>query len=1652
MNRNTLKCFISFIILGIILTPENIISKTKDAPEHRQIAIPENAIEGRQFQKHTARIQAKRSSSGQKKTVLLQDYFTIQEKAPTINQRLNTSEPISTYYRSALHKTNLTSPQTHFPNNSTYRKAEKKTIKPAKSHLKRAGKPEQIIRDDAIVQKRLKNSGPVINALQHGLISISAKRVSVGTDHMLTLEELPAIKKNDRVSLEKDAFQEKIKISRPSASISQTQSLFPNIVEQVFQDWREEYGGWEYSEKEKFQYDGNDNETLYEYYEWTGNSWVGIYKSEATYNAQGYPLIWIDYIWDHETGTFIPQDKYFFTYDTEGNLIEEIYQSWSMRNNAWLNISWDVWDNDEFGNEIFIEIYSWNPVSSAWVGNYKREFAYNSVGLMTLNTSYSWNSDKGGWCTEWKEETTFNDKQNVTMYRNWRGDCDEGWTGHYWEEYTYDTEGRETMESYYYWDFQTSKWVGEFKGEYTWYGTSWDELTEIYYEWKIDGAGIGTWIEDYKEEYAYTVLANDCDPTNFEKTMHAFYDWDSAISSWVGDYKETWTFDTQRRLTEYLELIWDESLTTPDWRTLYIRTQAYDTFGNRVLFKAMEWSDYYGMLVGIGWTQYTYDANNVMNYYENFYWDYGTMKWIGTLKSEWDYTGDLMTRDNYWDWDATAQEWVRDYQYTWTYNSNDQVLEEKYYEGNATATDWLALEKTVWTYASDGIQTLTSVTSDWNGSAWEESEKATWTYNGTTDYYMISLVSDGSGGWVNSSKNLVVYADANFDGYESRIYQYWDGSAWVNTDLVIRNFSDLNKVDLYYEWSTWNASTNTWEKYYKRTTAWDSQELHIIEEIRNYWSSTDNDWYVDSQRYYSYDANQNRTSYKSYFFNATYDTLIGSRWYERTFAADGTQLSYTNYYWNTSKGDWYGDNKWIRSYDASGREILYENWDWDWTTWAWYGDYKYKYAYDEWCNLIYEAYYYDYDLSQEAWIGSYKYEYLYDENGHELLDAKYYWNSDRFDWYGYYKDEDIIEYNSSGDIIYWSSSYYNNWDWNCWDWIGSNRYEMWYDETGFVTQGYAHYYFSTGNMYGWYGDYKQEYSHNTADTQFGYANYYWDWDRWDWAGSSKEYSEYDSNENLTYRASYYWDDYEFAWRGDYAFSRTFDASGLEVIEKIEYRWNDITWDWASKRKINKTFNSSEMITNRIVSRWSKTGQTWVYDYQETWVYDTSLNFTSFTRQYWVNGAWADQYRGVMTYNASGLSQDYYSEFWHGKRNIWVPNYRKLAVAAGSAPVAFDQYDMLAVPFESFMFESVFLGENLTYTLERGPIGMVVDAATGVITWPEPTASTSETLLVKGTNTTGSRDIQFDIHVLIEKPVITAITDVPGDQGWQVFLKWRPSLIEFKEWGMPVNYSIHEMDIDANWVQVGVASSMGITGEYNVLIPTFGNRLAEGDFTSTFKVVVHGKTPIESDESTGYSVDNLVPGIPSGMVVESTGTSVTLSWDEPVDSDFKEFQVFRGITSGFDPSGTNPISTTAIPSFIDESVESGFTYYYVISAVDINGNASDYSEEISADFVLGIEVFGDIPESFGLHQNYPNPFNPTTLIRYQLPEASNVRVSIYNIMGQEIATLINDYQEVGYKSIQWNGRDNFGNKVGGGLYLYRIQAGSFTKTMKMVLLK
>lgn len=293
------------------------------------------------------------------------------------------------------------------------------------------------------------------------------------------------------------------------------------------------------------------------------------------------------------------------------------------------------------------------------------------------------------------------------------------------------------------------------------------------------------------------------------------------------------------------------------------------------------------------------------------------------------------------------------------------------------------------------------------------------------------------------------------------------------------------------------------------------------------------------------------------------------------------------------------------------------------------------------------------------------------------------------------------------------------------------------------------------------------------------------------------------------------------------------------------------------------------------------------------------------------------------------------------------------------------------------------------------------------------------------------------------PIILSIEDIPEDQGGKV-------RIEFSGSELTKSFSIwRQIDSTSEWDAIG--SFDGVYDRfYSYVALTLGDSTIDSIAWSTFKVSAHfGEVQdfFISEPASGYSIDNLAPIVPSGIIADGYGDRVELTWDDNEDKDFQYYAIYRSSDSEFNPDTMNTYTFSTIEnSFTDVGVELEKTYFYKIVAIDFSGNQSEYSEKVYA-LVTDIELDIEIPTIYDLAQNYPNPFNPSTLIEFSLPESGLVTLKIYNILGEEVATLINEMKAAGVFEVQFDA-----SQLTTGIYIYRIKSGDFIATKKMLLVK
>ena len=142
------------------------------------------------------------------------------------------------------------------------------------------------------------------------------------------------------------------------------------------------------------------------------------------------------------------------------------------------------------------------------------------------------------------------------------------------------------------------------------------------------------------------------------------------------------------------------------------------------------------------------------------------------------------------------------------------------------------------------------------------------------------------------------------------------------------------------------------------------------------------------------------------------------------------------------------------------------------------------------------------------------------------------------------------------------------------------------------------------------------------------------------------------------------------------------------------------------------------------------------------------------------------------------------------------------------------------------------------------------------------------------------------------------------------------------------------------------------------------------------------------------------------------------------------------------AGSGPIFT--IPVEMPDNINQASKFELRFEEV-ILGDISGQSIPVETESIILKTI--PLPTEFTLEQNYPNPFNPVTSIEYSLPEAANVKIEVYNLLGQVVDVLFNSEQEAGHHAVQWDASD-----LASGVYFYRLTAGDFTATKRMVLMK
>ena len=307
-------------------------------------------------------------------------------------------------------------------------------------------------------------------------------------------------------------------------------------------------------------------------------------------------------------------------------------------------------------------------------------------------------------------------------------------------------------------------------------------------------------------------------------------------------------------------------------------------------------------------------------------------------------------------------------------------------------------------------------------------------------------------------------------------------------------------------------------------------------------------------------------------------------------------------------------------------------------------------------------------------------------------------------------------------------------------------------------------------------------------------------------------------------------------------------------------------------------------------------------------------------------------------------------------------------------------------------------------------------------------------------------VNINATIPVESHVLY-ITDVPNDNGKQVFIKWTTN-------GSPINsgltnFSIYRYDQQA-WTYIKDVPVL-LDSVYQTIVPTlYDSTIFQGIHFSVFKVIAHTSNPsvyITIGTDSGYSVDNLPPLAPtSGTAIQLSNGNVVIRWHsaENIYGDFKQYVLYRSAQPDFVPSPTTRIAFVQDTVYTDLTVQ-GNRVYYKTTSMDYSGNES---QPLVISTTTSVElVNSQVPQTYSLAQNYPNPFNPSTQIQFSIVQLGYVTLKVFDLSGKEVASLISQEMPPGTYTVPFSAKN-----LSSGMYFYRLEAGIFLSTKKMLIVK
>ncbi|MFQ5601725.1 MAG: Ig-like domain-containing protein [bacterium] len=346
------------------------------------------------------------------------------------------------------------------------------------------------------------------------------------------------------------------------------------------------------------------------------------------------------------------------------------------------------------------------------------------------------------------------------------------------------------------------------------------------------------------------------------------------------------------------------------------------------------------------------------------------------------------------------------------------------------------------------------------------------------------------------------------------------------------------------------------------------------------------------------------------------------------------------------------------------------------------------------------------------------------------------------------------------------------------------------------------------------------------------------------------------------------------------------------------------------------------------------------------------------------------------------------------------------------------------------------GDHINYDIEAKPAGASFNAGSATFQWTPTLQQAGEyqvTFIARdGKGGMDAETIAITVTNSNLPPVITEYKPAVPDTFYVV--------------GASILFSVTVEDTDPLQYEWRLFTGGSTNG---TLVSTSPQFLFDSNEFSPASYLVKVEVTDGQDRAThSWNIDIITSVELSSFAAQFAGfEGAKISWTTSREIDNLGFNILRSRSKNgrFEVLNKEIIKSRAKGDyhFFDKNVQVGVRYYYILEDLDIDGNKTKHGP-------IALDV--SAPETFELSQNFPNPFNPETKIRFQLPAASRVQIKIFDVLGREVTTLIDELKDAGYHVITWNAKNKAGHRVSSGIYYYQIMAGEFHQTKKMLLIK